>query len=112
MTKIAHEVGSGNVFADLGVPDPDVHLLKSRLVGALAKMIKQQGLTQAEAAERMQMAQPDVSRLLKGQFRAYSVERILRCIAAFGSDVRITISGTEGRTGRRKPGKIVVLETA
>lgn len=91
MTKIEHEVSSGNVFADLGVPNPEEHLLKARLVAALAKLIKSQDMTQAEAAERMDMAQPDVSKMLNGQFRAYSVERILRCIAAFGGDVTIVI---------------------
>ena len=92
MTKIEHHESSGNVFADLGFPDADTHLFKAQLVSTIAKLVKDQGLTQTVAAERIGMAQPDVSKMLKGQFRSISVERLLRCIMALGSSVEIKIS--------------------
>ena len=67
------EKGSGNVFADLGIPDPETHALKAALVHRIAKLIEQQGLTQVTAAKRMGISQPDVSscsRANSGPFRS------------------------------------------
>ena len=88
---IEFQEGSQNVFADLGFPDAETHLLKARLVSVISRLIKDQCLTQTAAAERIGMAQPDVSRMLEGQFRSISVEKLLRCILALGSDVSISI---------------------
>ncbi|MDE0228076.1 MAG: XRE family transcriptional regulator, partial [Spirochaetaceae bacterium] len=60
------ERGSGNVFADLGLPDADAHLLKAELVTRIDKIILQRGLKQVEAAKLLGLSQPDVSRLLRG----------------------------------------------
>ena len=92
MSKIEHEVGSGNVYADLGHPDAEAQQIKARLVSVIGRLIKDQGLTQTAAAERIGMAQPDVSRMLKGQFRSVSVEKLLRCLMALGRNVGLTIS--------------------
>ena len=78
-TKIKR--GGNNVFADLGYADPETHLLKAGLVTRLRKIISASKLTQVEAAERMGLSQPDVSRLLRGQFRDVSVERLRRKLA-------------------------------
>ncbi len=83
--------GTKNVFADLGFPDADTHLLKAELVTRLQGVITKQKLTQTEAAKRMGLSQPDVSRLLKGQFRDVSVERLMRLLTRLGCDVDITI---------------------
>ena len=88
---IEFEEGSQNVFADLGFPDAETHLLEARLVSVISRLIEDQGLTQTAAAERIGMAQPDVSRMLEGQFRSVSVEKLLRCILALGRDVSISI---------------------
>ena len=88
-TKI--ERGSGNVFADLGRPDAETHLLKAELVTRIDKIIRQRGLKQAEAAKLLGLSQPDVSRLLRGNFREYSVERLLRLLTALGRNVEIVI---------------------
>ena len=85
------ERGSGNVFADLGRPDAETHLLRAGLVTRIDEIIRQRGLKQVEAAKLLGLSQPDVSRLLRGNFREYSVERLLRLLTALGRDVEIVI---------------------
>ena len=97
--EIRIERGSGNVFADLERPDPDAHLLKAELVTRIDKIIREHGLKQIEAAKLLGLSQPDVSRLLRGSFREYSVERLLRLLTALGRDVEIVIR--EPRLQRR-----------
>ena len=89
--KMKIERGSGNVFADLGCPDAETHLLKAELVTRIDQIIRQRGLKQVEAAELLGLSQPDVSRLLRGSFREYSVERLLRLLTALGRNVEIVI---------------------
>lgn len=85
------ERGSGNVFADLGRPDADTHLLKADLVSRIDQIIRRRRLTQTKAAAILGVSQPDVSRLLKGEFRDYSLERLFRLLQALGQDVEIVI---------------------
>jgi predicted XRE-type DNA-binding protein len=93
--------GSGNVFADLGLPDAESHLLKAELVSRIDEIIRRRRLTQSRAAEVLHISQPDVSRLLKGNFRDYSVERLLRLLQALGRDVEIVIrKARSNRAGR------------
>ena len=70
--KLKVERGSGNVFADLGRPDAETQLLKAELVTRIDKMIRQRGLKQVEAAKLLGLSQPDISCLLRGNFREYS----------------------------------------
>ena len=88
-TKIKR--GGKNVFADLGYADPETHLLKAGLVTRLREIISESKLTQVEAAERMGLSQPDVSRLVRGQFRDVSVERLIRMLTKLGYDVDIVV---------------------
>ena len=90
-TDIIFERGSGNVFADLGLPDADTHLLKANLVTRIEAIIRQRKLTKTQAADLLGLSQPDVSRLLRGNFRDYSMERLLRLLMALGQDVEIVI---------------------
>lgn len=87
----AHETGSGNVFADLGLPDAKELLLKSEIVAELARLLKSRKLSQAKAAALVGVAQPDLSNLLSGKLRGFSVERLLRMIAALGRDIEIVV---------------------
>lgn len=91
--------GSGNVFADLGLPNAVEHLAKAELVSEIKLVIESKGWSQAAAAKVMGMAQPDVSRLMRGQFANYSLDRLLRALHAAGCDVNITV---------RRPGKRTV----
>ena len=98
-TDMAVERGSGNVFADLGFPDADAHLVKAGLVSRIDDIVRDRGLTQTEAGRLMGLSQPDVSRLLRGDFREYSMERLFRLLNALGRDIDIVIrqpSSTDG----------------
>ena len=85
------EPGSGNVFADLGLPDAGEHLIKAGLVVKIERTIRQRHLTQAAAAQLMGIDQPKVSAMLAGQFRGYSLERLMRFLVALGHDVEIVV---------------------
>jgi len=98
------ELSSGNVFADLGWTDAEVHLLKAKLVTRIDEIIRERHLTQAKAAELLGLSQPDVSRLLRGNFRDYSVERLLRFLTTFGRDIEIVIR----KPRARRPGRLTI----
>ncbi len=97
-----HEVGSGNLFADAGLPDAELHLLKAEIVNRIDDIMRQRRLTQAAAARLMGIGQPDVSKMLRGLFRGFSLERLLVFLAALGQDVTIDLR----RRARRKTGSI------
>jgi predicted XRE-type DNA-binding protein len=89
--KTEYAESTGNVFADLGMPDADTMLIKAELVRQIAKIIEQKALTQAEAAELLSIDQPKVSSLLSGRLRGFSLERIARFLNALGRDVDIVV---------------------
>ncbi|MDE0680639.1 MAG: helix-turn-helix transcriptional regulator [Gammaproteobacteria bacterium] len=95
------EPGSGNVFADLGHPGAEAHLLKAELVARIDGLVRQRGITQSEAARLLGLAQPDVSRLLRGDFREYSLERLFRLLTALGRDIDIVIRPPRSTDGGR-----------
>ena len=88
---------SGNVYADLGIRGADEHALKAELVRQIAGVMKEQQLTQAAAARRMHIEQPDVSKMLRGHFRQFSVERLMRFLVALGHDVEIVVRPVAAR---------------
>ena len=88
---LEREPSSGNVFADLGLPNADEHLIKAGLVVRIDRIIRQRKLTQAAAAQLMGIDQPKVSAMLAGRFRGYSVERLMRFLVALGHDVEIVV---------------------
>jgi predicted XRE-type DNA-binding protein len=98
--------GSSNVFADLDCGDSDTHLLKAQLVSLVDQIITETNLTQVQAAQAMGISQPDVSRLLKGQFRDISVERIMRMLTRLGCEVDIVIKAP----GRKRSSSVIHLE--
>jgi predicted XRE-type DNA-binding protein len=89
--KIEHEVGSGNVFADIGLPNAEEHLIKAQLVHKIDVLMEARGLKQKEAATLFGIRQPDVSKMLRGDFRQFSVERLMRFLVALGQDVEIVV---------------------
>ena len=97
----AHE-SSGNVFADLGLPDSGDRLLKAGIVAELHKLIKERELTQVKAAKLVGISQPDLSHLLRGDFDDYSAERLMKMLTAFEQDIEIIMkphrkAGQRGR---------------
>ena len=89
-----------NIFADLGVPDAAHHLLKAKIVAELYRLVAAAKLTQSEAGKRMGISQPEVSRLFKGNFREYSVERLISFLTAFDQDVEIVTKPAHSESGR------------
>jgi predicted XRE-type DNA-binding protein len=98
----AHELGSDNIFADIGLPNPEEHLLKAAMVVQLGRLIKQRNLTQSAAAKLLAVKQPDLSNLLRGHFRGYSVGRLMRMLTAFDQDIEIVVKPRKkaGGSGR------------
>lgn len=88
------EVGSGNVYADLGYADADEMLIKAQLVSKIGEIIKRKGFTQTQAAKLLGMPQPKLSNLLRGQFRGFSERRLMDCLTKLGRDVQIVVKAT------------------
>jgi predicted XRE-type DNA-binding protein len=101
MSKKSHEIGSGNVFKDLGIPNAEEHLVKAQLVFKIDTIMKDRGLKQAEAADLLAVKQPDVSKMLRGDFRQFSVERLLRFLVALDHDVEIIVRPHRGKNAAR-----------
>ena len=91
---------SGNVFADLGVKNPEEALVKARLARVIADAIEVRGLTQVEAAELLGIDQPKISRLVRGQLAGFSIDRLFRFVTLLGSDIEITVIEPVRRTRR------------
>jgi predicted XRE-type DNA-binding protein len=89
--SIKAEKGSGNVFADLGIPHPEQELLKAKLTLQIYRLIKDRGLTQAEAGKILGIKQPHVSALTRNRAGAFSVERLMDFLTALGQDVEISV---------------------
>jgi predicted XRE-type DNA-binding protein len=83
--------GSGNIFADLGLPDAENHFVKAQIVAELYRLSNQRKLTQAKCGALLGISQPEVSRLFKGNFREYSIERLMGFLTAFNRDVEIVV---------------------
>lgn len=91
-TEIEH--GSGNVFADIGIPEPETHQLKVQLSIIIEKEIERRELSQRAAAQIMGLTQADVSHIVRGTLRGYSLERLIRCARALG--VAVSLLAQEG----------------
>ena len=85
------EMGSGNVFADLGLPDADKLKIKSGLVIEITKAMRTMGITQKAAAERMGISQPKVSDMLRGDFTNLSERKLMDCLNRLGYDIEIKV---------------------
>jgi predicted XRE-type DNA-binding protein len=92
--------GTGNVFADLGLPNADQELLKAKLTLQIYRIIKQRGLTQARAAEVLGIKQPHVSLLMRNRAGTFSVGRLIDFLTALGQDVEITVRPTRKERGQ------------
>ena len=89
--KITAERSSGNVFADIGLPDADEALAKAELARQIGDIIARRRLTQAAAARLLGVDQPKVSALLCGRLSGFSTERLIRFLNALGRDVSIVV---------------------
>lgn len=93
------EPGSGNVFADLGLPDAEKLKIKSGLVIEITRAIRKLGLTQEEAGRRMGIPQPKVSAMLRGDFANLSERKLMDCLNRLGYDIEIKVKPTRRPVG-------------
>lgn len=82
---------SGNIFADLDLPDSGEHYVKAHLVMLIGQIIHKRELTQVQAAAKMGIKQPDVSKLLRGRFEGFSLQRLMLFIQHLGLDIEIKV---------------------
>jgi predicted XRE-type DNA-binding protein len=85
------EASSGNVFADLGLPHPDLALAKAELVQRIRGLIAEKELTQVQAAEMLGLDQPKISALVRGRVSGFSIDRLFRLLNALGQRVEINV---------------------
>ena len=86
-----HEKSSGNVFADLGFPHSEQELVKAKLTEQIYRLLKDRGLTQAEAAKLLGTTQPQVSALMRCRPVSVSVGRLIEFLTILGQDVEVTV---------------------
>ncbi len=97
MSRKGYEVGSGNVFKDIGVPNAEEHLVKAQLVFKIDAIMKRRRMKQKEAAALFGVRQPDISNMLRGEFRQFSIERLLRFLVKLDQDVEIVVKPHRNR---------------
>lgn len=85
------ERGSGNVFADLGLPGAEKLKIKSGLVIEISRAVRRLGLTQEEAGRRMGIPQPKVSKMMRGDFSHLSEHKLMECLNRLGYDIEIKV---------------------
>jgi len=100
--EISISPSSGNVFADLDLPNSEEYLVKAKLAYEIAQLIKEKKLTQRKAAEILGIDQPKISALLKGKLAGFSIERLFRFFAMLNQDIEIIIKPHKGRN-RKHP---------
>jgi len=93
-------VGSGNVFADIGLPNPEELLAKAKIASTIYEVIETRGLTQAEAAELMGIDQPRVSKIIRGRLSEFSTEWLLTRLLHLGLNVDIVIHAKDSSPKR------------
>lgn len=102
--KAAKAKSGGNVFADLGLPNPEQELLKAHLTLQICKIVKARGLTQAQAGDILGIRQPHVSAPMRNRAGNSEVGRLMEFLTALGQDVRITV-----KPMRKVQGEIAVV---
>lgn len=89
--KIEYEESCGNIFKDLGLPNPEERLAKARLASIIYDIIEERGLTQVEAAKALDVSQPKISALRNGRLSGFSMERLLAFLRKLDRDIEIVV---------------------
>ncbi len=105
--EIKVQASSGNVFADLDLPNPEEMLIKAELTRRISEIINQRNLTQVEAAELLGIDQPKVSALIRGKLNGFSTTRLFRFLNALGNDIEIVV---KPKPVERSVAKITVVK--
>jgi predicted XRE-type DNA-binding protein len=107
--KIDVTPSSGNVFADLGLKNPEEWLARAQLASRIRETIRARRMTQSAAAKAMGIDQPKVSAIFRGRLDQFSSDRLMRFLTRLGQDVDIVLRNAPRR---RRQGKIRVLSEA
>ena len=91
-----------NIFADLGLPNPEQELLKAQLSLQIYRIIKQRELTQARAGAVLGIKQPHVSALMRNRAGNFSVGRLMEFLTTLGQDLAVTVKPTRKRVGEMR----------
>ena len=83
--------GTGNVFADLELPDAQERLAKARLAHRIETLIEEAGWTQTESAAKMGLTQPNVSDIVRGKLKSFTLDRLFQCLNALDQDIEIIV---------------------
>jgi len=100
------EEGSGNVFSDIGLPNPEEALAKAEIARQVNRILTERGLSQVQAGELLKIAQPRVSDLVRGRLGKFSLEKLLQFARLAGIDIEIQMRPS------RKPGLKVKTRAA
>ncbi len=98
---------SGNVFADLGLPDAEERLAKAELARKIEHVIKKKRLTQEQAAKILSVSQPKISALLNGKLAGFSMDRLLKFLMALDQDIEIRVKAKPLRVRRKGRTKVL-----
>jgi predicted XRE-type DNA-binding protein len=109
---IENEKSSGNVFADLGFPNSEQELVKAKLTAQIYWLLKDQGLTQAEAAKLLGTTQAQVSALMRCRPVSVSVGRLMEFLTTLGQDVEVTIKPAKRSSKGQRGHMSVALKAA
>ena len=97
-----YTISSGNVFADLGLRNPEEALAKAELAHKITLIIREKGLTQVQAARLLGIDQPKISALMRGRLSGFSLERLMRLLLLLGQDIKITVQATPRSRSRAR----------
>ncbi|TVM34901.1 helix-turn-helix domain-containing protein [Oceanidesulfovibrio marinus] len=101
--------GSGNVFADLGLPDAEELKVKAQLVLNLEKIVKKHQLTPREVAKRCETDQSTISKVLRGKLDLVTVERLIRWHSLLNQEITIVIRDSFSRDTKTACGHVQVI---
>jgi predicted XRE-type DNA-binding protein len=87
--RIRIEKGSGNVFADIGVPNPEESLAKAEIARQVNRALANRKISQAEAGVILGIAQPRVSDLARGRLGKFSLEKLIDFAKRSGLGIEI-----------------------
>jgi predicted XRE-type DNA-binding protein len=104
----AHAVGSGNVFADIGVADPEVALAKAKIVQQIDACIQSRGLTQKQAGVLLGLDQSNLSRLLRGRVKGFTLDRLVKFLNLLDLDVEINVTPSTDAQREHSGGRLIV----
>jgi predicted XRE-type DNA-binding protein len=105
-----HETSSGNVFADIGLPDAEQELLKAKLTVEVYRLLSNSGLMQQEAARLLRTTQPRVSALMRCKPISVSVGKLMEFLTILGRDVEVKVKPAKRRDAG--PGRLSVVVQA